>query len=70
MRIVSLLPSATETLSLLSLGDQLVGVSADSDWPRETVSHVPVLNTIAFDSSAMSSAEIDAAASTGHTGAS
>jgi iron complex transport system substrate-binding protein len=70
MRIVSLLPSATETLSRLSLGDQLVGVSADSDWPPETVSHVPVLNTIAFDSSAMSSAEIDAAASTGHTGAS
>ena len=33
MRIVSLLPSATEIVYLLGLGDQLVGVTHECDWP-------------------------------------
>jgi len=33
MRIVSLLPSATEILALIGLGDQLVGVSHECDYP-------------------------------------
>ena len=33
MRIISLLPSATEIVSVLGLDDLLVGVSEDSDWP-------------------------------------
>lgn len=70
MRIVSLLPSATEIVCLLGLADQLVGVSADSDWPPEVVQHLPVVNTVALDTSALSSAEIDATASDGHSGAS
>jgi iron complex transport system substrate-binding protein len=71
VRIVSLLPSATEVVCLLGAGDQLVGVSADSDWPLETVTQLPVLNTVAIDTSSMSSREIDSAASAdGHTGAS
>jgi iron complex transport system substrate-binding protein len=33
MRIVSLLPSATEIICTLGLGDQLVGVTHECDWP-------------------------------------
>jgi iron complex transport system substrate-binding protein len=35
MRIVSLLPSATEILYALNLGEELVGVTHECDWPRE-----------------------------------
>ena len=71
MRIVSLLPSATEVVCLLGLSDQLVGVSADSDWPPEVVERLPVVNTVAIDADQLSSREIDAAAnSSGHSGAS
>ena len=70
MRIVSLLPSATEVVCLLGLADRLVGVSADSDWPVEVVKGLPVLNTVAIDPDRMTSSEIDAAASDGHRGAS
>jgi iron complex transport system substrate-binding protein len=71
MRIVSLLPSATEIVSLLGLDEALVGVSADSDWPPQLVARLPVLNTVSIDPAAMTSREIDAAASaSGHQGAS
>lgn len=36
MRIVSLLPSATEILYALDLGQDLVGVTHECDWPPET----------------------------------
>ena len=42
MRIVSLLPSATETLFALGLGDQLVAVTHECDFPPETKS-LPVV---------------------------
>ncbi len=35
MRICSLLPSATETLFALGLGDQVVGVTHECDFPRD-----------------------------------
>lgn len=35
MRIVSLLPSATEIVCALGLNDQLVGVTHECDWPSE-----------------------------------
>lgn len=35
MRIVSLVPAATEILAEIGLQDELVGVGADSDWPPE-----------------------------------
>ncbi len=70
VRIVSLLPSATEIVCLLGLEDQLVGVSADSDWPVEVVKRQPVLNTVSIDTSQLTSREIDAAAGDGHRGAS
>src|SRR5947208_2051649 len=37
MRIVSLLPSATEIVCALGLGDQLVGITHECDWPPEVV---------------------------------
>ncbi len=70
VRIVSLLPSATEIVCQLGLGDQLVGVSADSDWPVDVVARLPVLNTVAIDTSRLTSRQIDEAASEGHRGAS
>ena len=70
MRIVSLLPSATETVCLLGLDDQLVGVSADSDWPPNVVQRLPVLNTVSIDPRLLSSREIDRVANEGHRGAS
>jgi iron complex transport system substrate-binding protein len=68
--IVSLLPSATETVCLLGLEDQLVGVSADSDWPPDVVGRLPILNTVSIDTRGLTSSEIDQAAATGHRGAS
>lgn len=67
---MSLLASATEMVAYLGLEDDLVGVSADSDWPVEAVAGRPVLNTIAFDPDALSSQQIDTVASGGHQGAS
>ncbi|MEX0742996.1 MAG: cobalamin-binding protein, partial [Actinomycetota bacterium] len=35
MRIVSLLPSATEIVYALGLGDDLAAVTEECDWPPE-----------------------------------
>src|SRR5258708_6101677 len=70
VRIVSLHPAATDLVHLLGLDDALVGISADSDWPAEVASRVPVLNTVAIDTATMNSREIDLAAREGHRGAS
>ena len=42
MRIASLLPSATEIVCALGLGDELVGITHECDWPPE-VAGKPVL---------------------------
>lgn len=42
MRIVSFLPSATEIVFALGLGDELVGVTQECDWPAE-VANIPVV---------------------------
>ena len=59
MRIVSLLPSATEIVCALGLGDSLVGVSHECDYPPEIVGR-PILTEPKIDPSG-SSAAIDAA---------
>ena len=54
MRIVSLLPSATETVFALGLGGELVGVSHDSDYPP-AARDIRVVTTAARDLSTASS---------------
>ncbi|HMK83417.1 MAG TPA: cobalamin-binding protein [Candidatus Bathyarchaeia archaeon] len=57
MRIVSLLPSATEIIYALGLGDYLVGVSHECDFPREAQSKprviLPVFDSLKLDSEAI-----------------
>src|SRR5262245_562191 len=60
MRIVSLLPSATEIVYRLELQDQLVGVTHECDFPLEARSK-PVMIESRFDPHALSSAQTDAA---------
>lgn len=62
MRIVSFLPSATEMLYLLGLGDDLVGRSYECDYPEEAL-RKPVIVDCALDLSRMSMAQIDVAVS-------
>jgi iron complex transport system substrate-binding protein len=57
MRIVSLLPSATEILCALDLGDQLVGISHECDYPPE-ICHLPTVTSSRITKDA-SSAQID-----------
>lgn len=59
MRIVSLLPSATEIVCALGLGDELVGRSPECDYPPR-VRDLPVVVSTRLDSGARTSAEIDA----------
>jgi iron complex transport system substrate-binding protein len=58
MRIVSLLPSATEIVCALGLGEQLVGVTHECDYP-EFVRALPKVTTTLIPTTA-TSAEIDA----------
>ena len=58
MRIVSLLPSATEIVYLLGLGDHLTGVSHECDYPKAALGKRKII-TPAFKSSGLSSREID-----------
>ena len=60
MRIVSLLPSATEIVASLGMADLLVGRSAECDWPDE-VRELPVVTAARVDTAVMNGAEIDAA---------
>ena len=60
MRIVSLLPSATEIVAALGLAESLVGRSEECDWPPE-VRGLPVVTAARVDSETLSGAEIDAA---------
>ena len=61
MRIVSLLPSATEIVFALGLGDQLAGVSFECDHPA-AVRTVPVVSRPALPSDAAADpGQIDAA---------
>jgi len=70
LRIVSLLPSATETLFALGLGDQLVAVTHECDYPPEAAA-LPVVTHSTFDLAGKSSQDIeDAVALAARDGAS
>ena len=58
MRIVSFLPSATEIVYALGLGDQLAGVTHECDYPPEAKSK-PVVVRSAIDTKGLSSQQID-----------
>ena len=58
MRICSLLPSATEIVYALGLGDQLYGVSHECDYPPEAAAKPTLIRSV-FDQSSLSSLEID-----------
>lgn len=62
MRIVSLLPSATEIVYALDLGDSLVGVTHECDYP-EAARAKPIVTRSLFDHSESTSEEIDHAVS-------
>jgi iron complex transport system substrate-binding protein len=58
LRIASFLPAATEMVYELGLGEYLVGVSHECDWPPEA-KEKPRLVDCAIDMSGMTAAEID-----------
>ena len=60
MRIVSLLPSATEALFALGLGDQLVAVTHECDYPPEAAS-LPIVTRSTLDLAEKTSADIEEA---------
>jgi iron complex transport system substrate-binding protein len=59
VNICSLLPSGTEIVFALGLGDQLVGVSDLCDYPPEA-QHKPVVSRSRIDTAVLSSAEVEA----------
>src|SRR4051812_50190293 len=58
MRIVSLLPSATEIVCALGLTDELVGVTHECDFPAD-VAGIPVMTRSVHDLEGTSSREIN-----------
>lgn len=59
MRIVSLVPHATELLFALGLGDDVVGVTHECDYPPEALDRLPVTRNVLPEG--LGPAEIDAA---------
>jgi iron complex transport system substrate-binding protein len=62
MRIVSLLPSATEALFALGLGGQVVAVTHECDYPPEAAA-LPIVTRSTLELSGKGSGAIDAAVS-------
>lgn len=71
MRIVSLLPAATDIVAELGLTGDLVGRTHECDWPPEAVAGAPVVTAAEFSADALSSREIsDAVGGSAHAGSS
>ncbi|GLV85564.1 cobalamin-binding protein [Streptomyces lavendulae subsp. lavendulae] len=71
MRIVSLLPAATDMLAELGLTADLVGRTHECDWPPREVEGVPVVTRAQFTAEELSSREIsDAVGGAAHSGSS
>jgi iron complex transport system substrate-binding protein len=70
VRIVSLLPSATDIVAALGLADRLVGRTHECDWPSG-IEHVPTMTSDALRTHEMTSREIhDAIGGAVHSGSS
>lgn len=61
MRIVSLLPAATDLVADLGLAGDLVGRTHECDWPAEVIGGVPVVTAAGFDAAGLTSREISSA---------
>ena len=59
MRIVSLVPSATETLFALGLGDEIIAVTHECDWPPDVLDRPKITRDLIEPG--LSAREIDAA---------
>ncbi|MEU6289337.1 cobalamin-binding protein [Streptomyces sp. NPDC046988] len=71
MRIVSLLPAATDIVAELGLSTQLVGRTHECDWPPGEVASVPVVTGADLDQDRLTSREIsDAVGGSAHSGSS
>ncbi|GAA1714682.1 cobalamin-binding protein [Streptomyces yatensis] len=71
MRIVSLLPAATDIVAELGLAEHLVGRTHECDWPPQTVASVPVVTGADLDQNTLTSREIsDAVGGSAHSGSS
>src|SRR5919197_5036988 len=60
MRICSLVPAATEVLFALGLGDQVVGVTHECDWPPEAAER-PHVTASLVETAELASADVDQA---------
>ncbi|MCS0603585.1 cobalamin-binding protein [Streptomyces sp. LP11] len=71
MRIVSLLPAATDIVAELGLSGQLAGRTHECDWPPRDVAPVPVVTGADLDQNTLTSREIsDAVGGSAHAGSS
>ncbi|WP_215449698.1 cobalamin-binding protein [Streptomyces sp. ATCC 21386] len=71
MRIVSLLPAATDIVAELGLSSWLAGRTHECDWPPRDVASVPVVTGADLDQNALGSREIsDAVGGAAHSGSS
>jgi iron complex transport system substrate-binding protein len=67
MRIVSLLPAATDLVVTLGLADSLVGRTHECDWPPGALEHAAVVTSTSL-ADGLSSREISAAVGGSHRG--
>ncbi|MFI0803940.1 hypothetical protein [Amycolatopsis lurida] len=68
MRIVSLLPAATDFVAALGLLPSLAGRTHECDWPPGALDDVPVVTSSTIDHDVLSSREISAAVGGEHRG--